>query len=218
MGLGVKLVRRAGIIVSRWLSLILVLIYLGQAGAIAYLVYDKLETEKRLNQQEEKIKELEEKLKIYHIIEDFQVGFERKEVGELAQVIHEESKKYGYDPLLLISIIITESSFKPGQVSYLGAEGLMQLKPSVGFELAQRRKLEWFGDNSLSIPTLNIRLGALYLFELILEFKDVKQALIAYNLGENNLRLCIKEGRALPDRFLSKVLSKYKELREKYNG
>ena len=218
MALGVKLIRKAGVVVSRWLSAILVLIYIGQVGAIAYLIYDKIQTQKTINEQEMRIKELEEKLKIFHIIEDFQVGFNQKEVGELATVIHNESKKYGYDPLLLISIIIIESSFRREEVSYMGAEGLMQLKPSVGLELAQRGNLEWFGDNSLLIPTLNIRLGALYLFELILKFRDMKQALIAYNLGENNLRMHLKEGKALPNRFLSKVLDKYKELKEKYNG
>ncbi len=218
MALGVKLIRKAGIIISKGLSLFFVLIYLAQAGAIAYLIYDKLQTERTLDQQEERIKELEEKLKIYHIIEDFQVGFNQKEVGELAKVIHEESKRYGYDPLLLISIILTESSFRRQEVSYLGAEGLMQLKPSVAFELAQRRNLEWLGDNSLLIPTLNIKLGTLYLFELILKFRDVRQALIAYNLGENNLRVHLKEGRALPERFLGKVMGRYRELKEKYSG
>ena len=218
MPLGVKVVRRAGIIISKWLSFLLVLTYLAHVGAIAYLVYDKLETQKVLNQQEERIRELEEKLKIFHIIEDFQVGFKQEEVGELTEVIYKESKKYRYDPLLLISIILTESSFRRGQVSYMGAEGLMQVKPSVGFELAQRRNVQWLGDETLFVPTINIRLGALYLFELILKFKDVRTALVAYNLGENNLRLHIREGRTLPSRYLSRVISKYKELREKYNG
>jgi soluble lytic murein transglycosylase len=218
MALGVKLIRSAGVIVSRWLTVFLVLIYLGQAGAIAYLIYDKMETQKTLNQQQQKIKELEEKLKIFHVIEDFQVGFNQKEVGELVEVIHGESKKYGYDPLLLISIILTESSFRREQVSYLGAEGLMQLKPSVGFELAQRRNLQWLGEKSLFVSTLNIRLGALHLFELILKYKDVKQALIAYNLGEETLRLCIKEGRVVPDGFVYRVIHRYKELKEKYNS
>ena len=218
MALGVKLIRRAGVIVSRWLTVFLVMIYLGQAAAIAYLIYDKLETQRTLNQQQQRIKELEEKLKIFHIIEDFQVGFNQKEVGELTEVIHGESKKYGYDPLLLISIILTESSFMRERVSYLGAEGLMQLKPSVGFELAQRRNLQWLGEKSLFVPTLNIRLGALYLFELILKFKDVKHALIAYNVGEENLRLCIREGRTAPDGFLYRVMHRYRDLKEKYSS
>lgn len=217
MSLGVKAIRKTGIIVSRPVSFLLILLYIAQAGLILYLARDRFEKEKILRQQQMEIMELEEKLKILDIIEEFQVGFNEEEVGQLTQVIYDESRKYGYDPLLIIALILTESSFRKGQVSTMGAQGLMQVKPSVGYDLAKRRGLNWKGDLSLFEPAFNIRLGTLYLFELILKFKDVKKALVAYNLGDTALKLRLRAGQKPPTYFVGRVLKKYNELKEKYD-
>lgn len=211
-----KIFRKTGITLSLPVTFILILIWLAQTAGIIYLLYQRGEKDKILHQQEQKIKELEEKLKILKIIEDFQVGFNEEETLELTQVIYSESKKYGYDPLLILALILTESSFKKGEESFLGAQGLMQLKPSVGEELARKRGFKWKGELSLFEPAFNIQLGTLYLFELILKFKDVKKAIIAYNLGENAFRLRVKSREKLPTYFLAKVLKKYEELKGKY--
>lgn len=217
MTLGVKAIRKSGIMVSKPITFLLILLYIAQTGFIVYLAQDRSEKDKILRQQQIRILELEEKLKILDIIEDFQVGFDDKEVGELTQVVYNESKKYGYDPLLILALILTESSFRKGQVSTMGAQGLMQVKPSVGYDLAQRRGLNWKGELSLFEPAFNIQLGTLYLFELILKFKDVKKALVAYNLGDTALKLRLKSGQKPPTYFLRKVLKKYKELKETYD-
>lgn len=217
MALGVKVIRKTGIMVSKPISILLILLYIAQTSYIVYLAHDRFEKEKILRQQQIRIMELEEKLKILNIIEDFQVGFNEEEVGELTQVIYDESKKYGYDPLLILALILTESSFRKGQVSTMGAQGLMQVKPSVGYDLAKRRSLNWKGELSLFEPAFNIRLGTLYLFELILKFKDVKKALVAYNLGDTALKLRLRSGQLPPTYFLRKVLKRYKELKEKYD-
>ena len=209
---------KTGINISLPLSLVFVFIYLVETFAIGYLLHDKFKNEKLLFEQQKKIEELEEKLKILKIIEDFQVGFNEKEMGELTQVIYDESNKYGYDPLLVLALILTESSFKRGQKSVKGAQGLMQLRPWVGWDLAKRRNMSFSGKFSLFEPSFNIKLGTLYLFELIMKFKDVKKAIMAYNLGENALKLRIRSGSKLPSRYLSKVLKKYQSLQEKYNG
>ncbi len=217
MSLGVKAIRKTGIIISRPVSFLLILLYIAQTGLILYLARDRFEKEKILRQQQIEIMELEEKLKILDIIEEFQVGFNQEEVGQLTLVIYDESRKYGYDPLLIIALILTESSFRKGQVSTMGAQGLMQVKPSVGYDLAKRRGLNWKGELSLFEPAFNIQLGTLYLFELILKFKDVKKALVAYNLGDTALKLRLRSGQEPPTYFVGKVLKKYKELKEKYD-
>jgi soluble lytic murein transglycosylase len=224
MTLGVKLIRKSGILVSKYISTLLILLYIGQTAVIVYLINDRNELQKiqreqelKINEQESKINELEEKLKILKIIEDFQVGFKDQEVRELTRVLYDESKKYGYDPLLILALILTESQFRKGQISEMGALGLMQMKPSIGYDLCQRRGLFWKGELSLFEPAYNIQLGTLYLFELILKFKDVKKALIAYNIGENALKLRLKEGQGPPTYFLSQVLKKYKELKDRYD-
>ncbi len=208
---------KTGITISLPLSLVFVFIYLVETLAIGYLLHDKFKNEKLLFEQGKQIEELQEKLKILNIIEDFQIGFNQEETAELTQVIFDESKKYGYDPLLILALILTESSFRRGQESLMGAQGLMQVRPWVGWDIARRRNLEWSGKLSLFEPTFNIKLGTLYLFELIIKFKDVKKAIIAYNLGENALRLRMRSGSKLPTRYLSKVLKNYRSLKEKYD-
>ena len=224
MTLGVKLKRKSGIFVSKYISTLLIILYIAQTAAIVYLVRDRYNLQKiqgdqqtQIKEQQQKINEMEEKLKILKIIEDFQVGFKDQEIKELTNVIYTESKRYSYDPLLLISMILTESRFRKGQVSDMGALGLMQVKPSVGSDLCQRRGLNWKGELSLFEPAFNIRLGSLYLFELILKFKDVKKAIIAYNVGENALQLRLRAGEKPPSHFLTQVVKKYKELKEKYD-
>lgn len=208
---------KTGITISLPLSLVFVFIYLVETLAIGYLLHDKFKNEKLLFEQGKQIEELQEKLKILNIIEDFQIGFNQEETAELTQVIFDESKKYGYDPLLILALILTESSFRRGQESLMGAQGLMQVRPWVGWDIARRRNLEWSGKLSLFEPAFNIKLGTLYLFELIIKFKDVKKAIIAYNLGENALRLRMRSGSKLPTRYLSKVLKNYRSLKEKYD-
>jgi soluble lytic murein transglycosylase-like protein len=218
MGVGVKFIRKSGIMLSKFISVLLVLLYLGQSAVIIYLIRERYELRCIVREQQLKMNELEEKLKILEIIEEFQVGFKDHEVATLTQVIYDESKKYGYDPLLILALILTESSLRKGQVSKMGAMGLMQVKPSVGYALTQRRGLDWKGELSLFEPAYNIQLGTLYLFELVLKFKDVKKAIIAYNLGETALKLRLKRGQNPPTYYLRKVLNNYARLKEKYEN
>jgi hypothetical protein len=218
MTLGVKIIRKSGIMLSKFISVVLILLYLGQGAVIVYLIRERYELKSIVNEQQKKINELEEKLKILDIIEEFQIGFNDDEVMTLTQVIYDESKKYNYDPLLILALIMTESSLRKGQVSEMGAMGLMQVKPSVGYALTQRRGLDWKGELSLFEPAYNIQLGTLYLFELILKFKDVKKAIIAYNFGENALKLRLSRGEKPPTFFLRRVMKNYKHLKEKYDS
>src|SRR3990170_4158445 len=136
--LGIKFQKKVGIMLSHPVSLIFLFIYLIQTGVLAYL--------------------LEEKLKIFKIIEDFQVGLNTDEIGELTSVIYRESQMYNYDPLLIIALIQTESSFKRNQQSHRGAMGLMQLRPFVGYDVAKKKGLNWQGKVSLFDPDFNIQL------------------------------------------------------------
>ena len=208
--------RKFGIIISRPISILFFLIYLLQSVVLVYFVYQYYQQEQTIVHQQKRIVELEEKLQILHIIEDFQIGFTDTEIGQLTKVVYDESKRYGYDPRLLMAVILSESSFVKGQRSHMGEMGLMQVKPSVGFDIAYRRGIDWHGDLSLFEPGYNVRLGSLYLFELILKFGDVQKAIIAYNVGETEIRRRLRTEQELPERYLRKVLRKYQELREKY--
>jgi soluble lytic murein transglycosylase-like protein len=213
-----KTIRTAGMVISRPVAFILVLIYMIQSLGILYLVYDNYEKERLIFRQQVQIKELKEKLVIQEIIEDLQSDLGKNEIGRLANAVYEESKKYGYDPLFLLAVIKTESSFKKKAVSDKGAMGLMQMKPSTGSDLALRSGINWQDKYSLFNPKYNVRLGSLYLYELILKFKDIKHAIVAYNLGETETRKRLEADRPLPKMYVKRVLSTYQEFKEKYEG
>ena len=207
---------KLGIFLSKPVAFVLVVIYLLQSGLLVYLVKDKYDLERQIAFQQSRVETLEEKLQILKAINDFQIGFSDEEVNQLTDVIYEESKKYEYDPLFMLAIILTESSFRKGSVSPAGAKGLMQVMPFVAEDVATRNQLEWRGDSTLFQPDMNVRLGALHLFEYILKFGDVKQALVAYNVGETRLRGIMREQRPMPQRYFEKVMANYKMLKEAY--
>ena len=207
---------KLGIFLSKPISILLVIIYLVQSALLVYLITDKFDLERQISFQQKRISELEEKLQIFKAIDDFQIGFEKEEVNQLTEVIYTESKKYKYDPMFILAIILTESSFKKGQTSSLGAKGLMQVMPYIGADVSPRAGVDWEGSNTLFEPEANIKLGMHHLFEQVLKFNDIKKALLAYNLGETRLRSIIRKNKPLPAKYLNKVLENYKMLKETY--
>ena len=207
---------KLGIFLSKPIASLLVLIYLIQSSLLVYLIADKYDLEKQISFQQDRIIELETKLQVFKAIEDFQIGFTEDEVRELTNVIYTESKRYEYDPMFVLAIILTESSFKKGQKSNVGASGLMQVVPFVGQDLAERSEVEWDGTSTLFRPEANIKLGTQHLFEQILKFGDVKQALVAYNMGETRLRSILRQNKPIPKDYLNKVMERYQMLKETY--
>ncbi len=207
---------KLGIFFSKPIAFLLVVIYLLQSGLLVYLISNKFDLEKQITFQQKRINELEEKLQIFKAIDDFRIGFSDDEVLELTDVIYNESRKYRYDPMFILAVILTESSFRRGQRSDFGAGGLMQVVPFVGKDVAPRAGVNWDGPETLYEPVSNIKLGTLHLFEQIRKFKDVKKAIVAYNVGEARVRSLLRRNKPLPKRYLNKVMEKYKMLKETY--
>ncbi|HEX7571726.1 MAG TPA: transglycosylase SLT domain-containing protein [Bacteroidota bacterium] len=94
------------------------------------------------------------------------------------------SGRYGFDWRLVLAIMKQESRFSRGAESQKGAEGLMQLMPVTGEELARNLELD-----DLSHPEHNIQAGIFYLrklydlFEGSGEADRLKLTLAAYNAG-----------------------------------
>jgi membrane-bound lytic murein transglycosylase F len=92
--------------------------------------------------------------------------------------------RYGFDWRLVLAIMKQESRFSRGAESTKGAEGLMQLMPVTGEELARNLELD-----DLSHPEQNIQGGIFYLrklydlFEGSGEADRLKLTLAAYNAG-----------------------------------
>jgi soluble lytic murein transglycosylase-like protein len=141
----------------------------------------------------------------------YKTGLNKNYHSKLSELIVYESKKYGYDPLLLTAVIITESSFNNYARSSKGALGLMQIRPATGKELASEVNIEWNGSSSLYDPETNIALGAYYLNKLFIDFGDLGLALEAYNHGPSRLKRYLKKGYR-PKIYSQKVFKKYNGL------
>jgi len=141
----------------------------------------------------------------------YETGLKTSYIDDLPELIIHESKKYGYDPLLLTAVIITESSFNNWARSNRGALGLMQIRPATGRAMAAEVRVQWQGTPSLYDPETNITLGAYYLNKLFLRFGDLGLALEAYNHGPSRLKGYLKKGHR-PKRYSREVFKKYSSL------
>ena len=207
---------KLGIFLSRPIAFLLVLIYLVQSGLLVYLIADKFDLEEQISFQQKRIRELEERIQILKAIDDFEIGFNQEEVNQLGDVVYAESRKYGYDPMFVMAIILTESSFRKDQESSAGALGLMQVVPYVGADVAPRAGVDWGGSKTLHESESNIKVGTRFLFEQILKFGDVKKALVSYNMGETALRDLMRRNQPLPRRYLRAIEENYRMLKETY--
>jgi soluble lytic murein transglycosylase len=90
----------------------------------------------------------------------------------------------GLDSALMAALIWQESAFDSQARSAVGARGLMQLMPSTGRSLARRLGMPRLKPEDLDSPAANLKLGALYLKDMINRFGGrVERALAAYNAG-----------------------------------
>ena len=105
-----------------------------------------------------------------------------------ASAIARYSSAADVDPYLVAAVVNVESSFRPDVVSSAGAVGLMQVVPSTAQPIARDAGIKGKMDvAALSDPDTNIRIGTLYLAELLARYSgDVKLALAAYNAGMGN--------------------------------
>ena len=93
--------------------------------------------------------------------------------------INEASKKYGVEPSLIKSVILTESAGNVKAVSSAKAKGLMQLMDGTAQDMGVKNSFD---------PEQNIMGGTKYLSELLRKYDgDVKLSLAAYNAGPANV-------------------------------
>jgi len=121
-----------------------------------------------------------------------------------ADIIREACKEYEVDWKLVVSLIRVESAFRPRAVSPKGAQGLMQLMPSVQ---------EDYGVDDPFDPGQNIRAGVHFLKDLLVRFQgNLELTLAAYNAGARRVERsggipAIPETRA----YVAKVLAGMRE-------
>ena len=98
-------------------------------------------------------------------------------------LIERESLRYRLDPMLVAGLIRQESAFASDAVSIANAIGLMQLWPPTATKLARSLKFR-YARGRLFDPEYNVKLGTLYLSDLLAAYGTPEAALAAYNAGE----------------------------------
>lgn len=102
-----------------------------------------------------------------------------------ASSISDSAERAGIDPLLVCSVIRSESSWDEHALSAAGAVGLMQILPSTAEEIASLGLVDAqsFDLADLGNPQVNIEYGTAYLAYLYRYFGNLEQAIAAYNAG-----------------------------------
>ncbi|ONI43363.1 lytic transglycosylase [Candidatus Epulonipiscioides gigas] len=104
------------------------------------------------------------------------------------EYVKDVANLYDLDPLLIYSIIQTETHFDHLAVSRSGASGFMQIMEPTGRWIATELEIEDYEKKDLFNPYINIRMGSWYIARLIKNYKgNLNTALMAYNAGSGNV-------------------------------
>jgi soluble lytic murein transglycosylase len=121
-------------------------------------------------------------------------------------VLH-EAELTGLDPLLILSLIRQESLFESVATSSASAQGLMQVIPPTGAQIAA--ELDWppgYENADLYRPYVSLRFGTYYLAKQRDRFEGrIDVALAAYNGGPSNAQRWLERAGDDPDRFLEEI-------------
>lgn len=131
-----------------------------------------------------------------------------------SRLIAENSLKNDIDPMLILAVIATESSFRRAVVSPVGAIGLMQLMPTTARYISEKTGVPGIHSwRQLFNSATNISLGTAYLAYLVKLTGSIEQALVAYNIGPTDMFADIRAGRSLPMNYVYNVMGKYNEIK-----
>ncbi|MGA1862931.1 lytic transglycosylase domain-containing protein [Deferribacter thermophilus] len=130
---------------------------------------------------------------------------------DISYTIVEESTKENIDPYLILSLILTESSFNHKSISRKGAIGLMQILPNTAYYISNLNDdIEISHKKELFDPITNIKIGINYFAYLIKKYNgNVKYAIIAYNLGPSNLNYRLRKKKRIPKFYYNRVIRNY---------
>lgn len=172
------------------IPMVLVLVFLS-----LFESYGKTSRDSDLSSQKKEIQ------RIADYIGSKRPGLRRSEKEELATAIYQNSfslqfpknSEFARDKdidkiAFLVGVIQTESQFKRTAKSNKGAMGYMQIMPETAKWLAKSKSLPYKDKKDLYSVDLNVRMGVLFLNDLMKETGSPKDALLAYNAGLGGFR------------------------------
>ncbi len=127
----------------------------------------------------------------------------------MTRTIVDESQAHGLDPIFVMAIIATESSFNPLALGSVGEIGLMQIRPETAEWSANKQGLPWIGPMGLKNPVVNVKLGVAYMAWLRSEMGPYSERYVsAYNMGPGAVRRLIAQN-VKPAEYRARVLANY---------
>ena len=117
-----------------------------------------------------------------------------------------EAAEFGVDPLLFAAVVRQESVFDPEALSPAGARGLAQLLPGTAAATARGLDVAFYPD-WITVPDLNLHLGAAHVAELQRRFPGrIEAAVAAYNAGARPVTRWLRQpGGDDPDQFIELI-------------
>ncbi|MGE5625407.1 MAG: transglycosylase SLT domain-containing protein [Bacillota bacterium] len=109
------------------------------------------------------------------------------------------TERLNLDLSWVYGLIRTESVFRPNAISPVGAQGLMQLMPATGRDVAGRLGLPVDKKGLLLDPDTNLAVGSMYLHEVLQHFEGSETlATAAYDAGTVKVEDWLPESGLLP--------------------
>ncbi len=135
----------------------------------------------------------------------------KKLAPQITKTLIEEAVRNNLDPVFVMAVIETESSFNPKAKGPFGEIGLMQLKPDTAEWIAKKSNIPFKGAKSLEYPSLNIQIGVAYMTYLRDTFGgSAFKYVSAYNMGPRKIRQMVRK-KVRPREYASKVIGNYKD-------
>jgi soluble lytic murein transglycosylase len=121
-------------------------------------------------------------------------------------VVLEVASDYGFDPLIMFSLIRHESLFNTNATAAAGEKGLTQVIPSTGQYIANQLQWPDYQHSDLFRPHAGIAFGAFYLSEQLQRFNgNVPAALAGYNAGPGRAADWLALSGGDPDLFMTTI-------------
>jgi soluble lytic murein transglycosylase len=119
--------------------------------------------------------------------------------------VEAEALEFGVDATLLVAIIRQESVFDVEALSPAGARGLAQLTQGTAALTARGLDVTFY-PAWITVPDLNLHLGAAHLAELLRRYARLEAAIAAYNAGGSPVnRWLERDGADDPDQFIELI-------------
>lgn len=149
--------------------------------------------------------------KVADILREVNQNLDTDQVEEVSQSIVTNAISADVDPMLLLSVAITESNCRPTARGGSGEYGMLQVMPGTGRWIAGRLgySKDWEPVNMLNIRQ-NVQFGAYYLRVVTREFGgNTYKGLLAYNRGSGGAKKWLASRSASSHRYVSRVQKNY---------